>query len=831
MKHSLRRLFKAPAFALTAIVTVGAAIGANTLIFSVVNGVVLKPLPYSQPESLVGAWLVAPGVMAGPLQQSAGTYFMIRESAQSFEDIGLWQSGSATITGRGEPEQIETLWVTDATLPLLRITPALGRLFTREDDLPNGPNVVLISHRYWQRAFGGSPSAIGQTLMFNGAAREVVGVLPEDFRFLRADPQVIHPQKIDRARTHAAGFNYQGIARLKPGVTIAQANADVERLLPSLTERFPLPPGFTKKMFDEARFGALVRPLEVDVVGDIGNLLWILLGTVGLVLLVACANVANLFLVRAEARQQELAIRMALGAEARRVAWQLMSESLLVALLGGVLGVALAYGGIQLLVYLQPAQLPRLSEIALDPIVLLFTLGVSLIAGLLFGAIPILKYARPHMAAALKDASRGSSEGRERHRARNTLVVAQIALAAVLLVASGLMVRTFLAIRDVPPGFQNPESVLTLRISIPSALVSDNQQAARTHELIVRKIEAIGGVESVGVTSEVTMGGNNNNDPVWVEDFPHKGEGIPPLRRHKYIASGYFKTMGNPIVAGRDLEWNDSYNGSRVALVGDNFAREYWGEPAKALGRRIQRSPKSPWYEIVGVVGNERLDGATRPSPTIVYWPMMIADTPGDPRGNYVQRSLAYVIRSSRLQAGAPAARTLRGGVESLGFLGEVQQAVWSVNPNLPLARVRTMDQIYHESMAQTSFVLVILGIAASVTLLLGLVGIYGVIAYIVAQRRREVGIRMALGAPSESVQRIFVTRGLSLAAIGLTLGLAGAAALMRLLSSLLFGVKPFDPLTYVAVVAGLGGVALLATWLPARQATRIDPMSALRAE
>ena len=816
MKHALRRLFKSPAFALTAIITVGAAIGANALIFSVVNGVILKPLPYADPSSLVGAWLTAPGVMQGPLQQSAGTYFMLRENGQSFEDLGLWQTGSATITGRGEPEQVETLWVTDATLPLLRIKPALGRLFTKDDDLPNGPNVVLISHRYWQRAFGASPAAIGQTLMFNGSAREVVGVLPEDFRFLRADPMVIHPQKINRATVHAAGFNYQGIARLKPGVTIAQANADVERLLPSLTDRFPLPPGFSKKMFDDARFGSFVRPLDVDVVGDIGNMLWILLGTVGLVLLVACANVANLFLVRAEARQQELAIRMALGAEARRVAWQLMSESLLVALLGGVLGVALAYGGIQLLLYLQPAQLPRLNEITLDPLVLLFTLGISLVAGLLFGAIPILKYARPHMASALKDASRGSSEGRERHRARNTLVVAQVALAAVLLVASGLMVRTFVAIRDVPPGFRDPETILTLRISVPTGVVNDPAQTARTHEEIVRKLEAIGGVESVGITSEVTMGGNNNNDPIWVEDFPQQDAGIPPLRRHKYIADGYFTTMGNPVIAGRGLTWNDVHTWQKVALISDNLAREYWGEPNKALGKRIRRSSKSPWYEIVGVVGNERQDGATKPSPTMVYWTMLNGDQ-ADPRGIYIQRSMAYVIRSSRLQEPA--------------FLKEVQQAVWSVNPNLPLARVRTMQQVYDESMAQTQFVLVILGIAASVTLLLGLVGIYGVIAYIVSQRRREVGIRMALGAQGESVQRIFVTRGLSLAAIGLVLGLAGAGALMRLLSSQLFGVNPYDPITYVAVTAGLGLVALIATWLPARQATRVDPMSALRAE
>ncbi len=815
MQHSLRRLLKSPAFALTAIVTVGAAIGANALIFSVVNGVVLKPLPYAEPRSLVGAWLVAPGVMPGPLQQSAGTYFMLRDSAQSFQDIGLWQGGSVTITGRGEPEQIESLSVTDATLPVLGIRPAMGRSFTREDDLPTGPNVVLITHTYWQRAFGANPSAVGQSLIVNGTPREVIGVLPQDFQFLTAAPLVVLPLKIDRATTHAAGFSYQGIARLKPGVTIEQANADVERLLPSLTERFRLPPGFTKQMFDDARFGSLVRPLDVDVVGDIGSMLWILLGTVGLVLLVACANVANLFLVRAEARQQELAIRLALGAEARQVAWQLLSESLMIALIGGVLGTVLAYGGIELLVYLQPAQLPRLNEIALDPIVLLFTLVISLVAGLLFGAIPILKYATPQLASALKDSSRGSSEGRDRHRARNTLVVAQVALAAVLLVASGLMVRTFVAIRDVPPGFVDPEAVLTLRISIPTAVVADQAQVARLHEEIAHRIEAIGGVQSVGVTSSVTMDGNSNNDPIWVEDFPESDAKIPPLRRMKYIGARYFETMGNPVIAGRDLTWADSHNGAAVALLSENLAREYWGEPARAIGKRIRRTSKTGWVEVVGVVGNERQDGATRPAPTIVYWPMRVAEGIGGEA--FVQRSLAYVIRSSRLR--------------SPGFLGEVQQAVWSLNPNLPLARVRTLQQIYGQSMAQTQFVLVILGIAASVTLLLGVVGIYGVIAYIVSQRRREVGIRMALGAERDAVQRIFIGRGLSLTAIGLVLGLVAAAALMRLASSLLFGVNPFDPVTYVAVAASLGAVALVATWLPARQATRIDPMVALRAE
>jgi predicted permease len=382
-------------------------------------------------------------------------------------------------------------------------------------------------------------------------------------------------------------------------------------------------------------------------------------------------------------------------------------------------------------------------------------------------------------------------------------------------VASGLMVRTFLAIRDVPPGFEQPQQLLTLRISVVTAMVADLDQVARVHEQIVRKLESISGVTSVGVASSVTMDGNSNNDPIWVEDFPKFEGAIPPLRRHKSIGARYIETMGNRLIAGRTLTWNDAHNNTPVVMISENLAREYWGEPAKAIGKRIRRTPKAEWVEIVGVTGNERQDGATQPAPATVYWPMKVsAAVAGSPS---VQRSLAYVIRSSRLQ--------------SPGFLGEVQQAVWSVNPNLPLARVRTMQQIYDESMAQTSFVLVILGIAASVTLLLGLVGIYGVIAYIVSQRRREVGIRMALGAQGESVQRIFVSRGLSLAAMGLTLGLISAAALMRVLSSLLFGVSPFDPLTYAAVSASLGAVALLATWLPARSATKIDPMLALRSE
>jgi predicted permease len=813
MRLAFRRLASSPAFSLTAAITLAAAIGANALIFSIVNGVLLKPLPFDRPESLVGVWHVAPGLMPGPLNQAPSTYFLYREQASSFEDIGLWDNTSVTLTGRGEPEEVEAILVTDGTLPILGVRPILGRGITKADDSPGGPDTMLISHRYWQRAFSGNPSAIGQSVMVNGRPREVIGVLPAGFRFLRYDPDVVYPLRFNRAEVILGQFNYQAVARLKPGVSIEQANADLARLIPRLVEMFPMPPGFKREMFDEIKLGPNVRPLHADAVGDIGPALWILFGTVGVVLLVACANVANLFLVRAEGRQQELAVRLALGAGLKRVAGELLSESLLLGLLGGALGLGLAFGGIQLLLALEPARLPRLHEITIDPLVLTFTLSVSLVAGLLFGIAPILKYARPQLANALKENGRGSSDGRERHRTRNTLVVAQVALALVLIVASGLMIRTFAAMQNVAPGFTDPEDVLTLRITIPTALVSDPAQVAQVHEQVQHRIAAIAGVTSVGASSSITMDGFDSNDPIFAEAVPMPEGKIPPLRRFKWITENYFNTMGNPIVAGREITWADIHGRRSIAIVSENLAREFFGSPQAALGKRIRQTPSDPWREIVGVVGNEHDDGVTRPATTIVYWPML-QEQFWDVKLRS-QRSMAYAIRSERLR--------------DAGFMKEIQQAVWSINPNLPLANVQTLQEIHSKSMAQTSFTLVILGIAAAVTLLLGVVGIYGVIAYVVAQRRREVGIRMALGAAGGQVQTLFVRHGLLVTGIGLLLGAIAAAALSRVLAALLFNVNPLDPLTYAAGITVLGTVALLATWLPARQATQVDPATALR--
>ncbi len=810
-----RRLLRAPTFTVVAIFTLAVGIGANVAIFSVVRGVLLKPLPFADPESLVGVWHTAPGLGFPVINQAPSTYLTYREEGRVFEDIGLWDGTAVSVTGVGEPERVQALLVTDGTLGLLRIEPLIGRRFTGDDDSPRTPERAMLSQAYWQRKFGSDPAIVGKQVIVDGRPREIIGVLPASFRFLNQNPQLLLPFRFNRAELFVGNFSYQGIARLKPGVTLQQANADVARLIPMVPDRFPMPGGFTRQMFDDVKLGPNVRPLSMDVIGDVGPVLWVLLGTVALVLLIACANVANLFLVRAEARQQELAIHAALGAGSRRIAWELLSESLTLGLAGGAVGLGLAYVGVRTLVANAPDGLPRVSEIGIDPWVLAFTLAVSLLAGLLFGVIPVLKFARPNLASALKEGGRLSSAGRERHRVRNALVVAEVALAVVLLVGSGLMIRTFQAMRHVDPGFRQPEQVLTLRISIPSSLVPDPDATARTHEQIVRKIEQIPGVSSVGVSNSITMDGFDSNDPIFVEDFPSPAGKIPPLRRFKWTTENYFKTMGNAIVAGRDLTWNDSYSKMPVVLVSENFAREFWKEPSAALGRRIRQTPENPWRTIVGVVGNERDEGVVKPAPTIIYWPLVMENF-WDSK-IFVQRNLAYAIRTERI--GSPT------------LLREIQQAVWSVNANLPVATVRTLDQIRAGSMAQTSFALVMLGIAGAVALVLGVVGIYGVIAYVAAQRTKEIGIRIALGAASRDVSSLFVRHGIVLASIGIVCGMIAAAGLTRAMSTMLFGVSPLDPMTYIAVALALGGTAVLASYLPARRAARVDPAVALRWE
>jgi predicted permease len=802
-------------FTAITVLTIAIGIGANTAIFSVINSVLLKPLPYPDPERLVAVWHSAPGLNIPEINASPSTYFTYREENKTFVDTGVWRYDSVSVTGIAEPEQVAALDMTDGVLPTVGVPPMLGRLFTRKDDSPGSPETVILTWGYWQRRFGGDPSIIDRRLIIDGVGREVIGVMPRGFQFLNTKAQMFLPVQLDRAKTFIGEFSYQQVSRLKPGVTLEQANADVARMIPLMATKFPPPPGFTMSMFDDIKMGPKVRPLKNDVVGDVGKVLWVLMGTVAVVLLIACANVANLLLVRAEGRQQELAIRSALGAGWSRLARELMIESLALSALGGLFGLGIAWGALRLLVSLPSVQLPRIEEIAIDPTVLFFTAGISILAGLLFGLVPVFKYAGQRLGTTLRDGGRNASDGRQRHMVRNTLVIAQMAMALVLLICSGLMIRTFQALLHVDPGFRQPEQLQTLRVSMADAVLKEPDQVLQTTQEIAAKLAALPGVQSVGTISAVTMDGNDNNDPIFAEDHPVPENQIPKLRRYKFIGPNIFNTMGSRLIAGRDITWTEILQKRKVVLMSENLARELWNNPAAALGKRVRESPKSPWREVIGVVSDEHDNGANQPAPTIVYWPQAVEDMWG--MRMRVNRSPRFVMR------------TTRAGASSL--FNEARQAIWSVNKDLPIADVKTVQEIYEASMARTSFTLVMLGLAASMALLLGVIGIYGVISYSVSQRTREIGIRMALGATRESVSSLFLRHGFQLALIGAAIGLAAAFAATRLMSTLLFGVSAFDPITYGSVPLVLLAAALLATYLPTRRATGIDPSRALRAE
>jgi predicted permease len=799
------------------VLTLAIGIGGNAAIFSVIEGILLKPLPYSHPERLVAVEHMARAITGSDRDTGSAPflYFTYREQGTTLQDVAMWTGSAVTITGLAEPERVEALILTDGLLPLLSVRPAVGRVFSHQDDSPGTPETIMLSYGYWQRRFGAEPSAVGKRIMVEGKAREIIGVLPRDFWFNDLKPEVLLPQRFDRNKTFLGNFSFQSLGRLKDGVTLAQANADVGRMIPMAIHDFPSPPGFGREMFEQAGLAPNLHPLKDYMIGDIGKVLWVLMGTIGMVLLIACANVANLLLVRAEGRQQELAIRAALGAGWGQIVRQLLMESLTLAVLGGGAGLGLAYGGLRLLVALAPSNLPRLGSISIDGPVLLFTLAVSLLSGIVFGIIPALKYAGPQLATALRSGGRTLSQSRERHRARNTLVVVQVALALVLLICSGLMIRTFYSLRQVQPGFTHPETLQTFRITIPDTQVKDETETARLQQAILNKVAAVPGVSSVGLTSNVPMSGSGWHDPIYAQDKQYLDGKMPPLRFFKFYSPGLLATMGNSLLAGRDFTWSDVYERRPVAIVPENLAHEFWGGPAQAIGKHIRGSTNADWREVVGVVNNERDDGLNQPAPTFVAWPPLVNNFAGN--AAFVDRSMAFMVRTDR------------AGTQSL--LPDLQQAVWSVNANLPLSRVSTVAEVVNKSMARTSFTLVMLAIAGGMALLLGIVGIYGVISYSVSQRTREIGIRMALGSPLARLTGMFVTNGLTLASIGVIFGLAGAASITRLMKDLLFEVQPVDPLTYVAVSLTLIAAAMLASYVPALRAAGIDPVEALRAE
>jgi len=822
VRYGLRMLGRNPVFTVVGLLTIAIGIGANAAVFSVVNSVLLKPLNYPKPEELVSLHQIAPGApgladFENGLFLSPSMYFTYAEQNRTFQTLGAWILGTANVTGLAEPEQVRTVEVSDGVLETLGVPPTVGRWLAHADQIPRGPERVMLSYGYWQRRFGGDRAAVGRNVLVDSRSREIVGVMPQGFRFVDTDFDVILPLAFDRGKLILAGFGYHGIARLKLGATIAEANADITRMLPIWMDSWSNGPGTNPHSYETWKITPMIRPLKREVIGNVSEVLWVVMGTIGLVMLIACANVTNLLLVRVESRQQELAVRAALGAGWGRIVGGLLVESVMLGLMGGVAGMSLAYAGVRFLTDLGPANLPRLSEISIDARTLGFTLVISVLSGLLFGLIPAFKYARPRASLELRSAGRTISASRERHRARNLLVVSQVAMALVLLVSAGLMIRTFEALRTVEPGFTDGRHLQVMRISIPGLLIPEADRVARTQNEILDKLSAIPGVNSAGFVSEMPMEGFDSEwDCIFAQDKTYPDGVMPPLRLYKHISPGSLRTAGTRLIAGREFTWNEVYGLRPVVMISENLAREIWGSPSAAIGKQLREFSAMPWHEVIGVIQDVRERGVQEKAPAIVYWPPMMEYLFGA-KAAETMRTETFLIRSDR--AG------------TTGFLNEVRQGVWSVNSNLPLASVRTMQEVYDKSVARTSFTLVMLGIAGTMALALGLIGIYGVISYTVSQRKREIGIRLALGAQSGDVVSMVLTQGAKLALLGVCIGVAAAFALARLMTSLLFGVTAHDPVTFAAVAVLLILVALFACYIPARRAMKVDPIVALRYE
>jgi predicted permease len=815
LRSLLRGFRRSPGFVLVAVLTLGLGIGANAAIFSVVNAVLIRPLPYPEPERVMAVWHTAPGLGMPQLEQSDASYVLYRKHNRVLADFGIYWTGSLSLTGGQEPERLVASGVTGSVFSALRIPPALGRTVQEIDERPGAEPVVVLSDALWRRRFGADRGVLGRSLRIDGVPRRVVGVMPAGFGFPQQDVDLWVPMTIDPAKLNGGNFNYDAIARLRPGVTPERAARELSALVWRIPEEIP-DAAINRGMIEQAKLAVLVHPLRDDVVGDIERVLWVLLGSVGVILLIACANVANLFLVRAEGRQREVAVRSAIGASRGAIARLFLAESLALALAGGAVGLALAAVGVRLLVALRPEGIPRLDEIGVDGPVLAFTFGLAVLSGLLFGLFAVLRYGAPHLAASLKEGGRGGTDGRERHFARNVLVVVQVALALVLLVGAGLMGKSFWRLRNVDPGF-DPRSALALSLSLPETDYKDAGANALFIVRLLERVRAVPGVTAAGIVTNLPLSGGGSTSGYNVEDFPLPPDTVPPILGTRFASPEYFQAMGIPLLEGRLLRPIDPQRPSDEVVVSRALAERFW--PGKsALGKRLTQGMVADggWHTIVGVVGSVRDDGLEKKATETVYFPVLRTSKEAGTADEWVPRSFSLVVR---------------GSVDPTRLVAPVRAAVWSLDRNLPVGRVRTVQEVAERSMARTSFTMLLLGIAAAVALTLGSVGIYGVIAYIVSQRTREIGVRMALGARREDVARMVLRQGLAVALLGVGCGLAVALWVTRLLRALLFDVSPFDPLTFTAVPLLLAVVALLASWLPARRAARVEPLEAIRYE
>jgi len=816
VRRTIRSLSRSKLFTVIAIVTLAVAIGANSAIFSVVNGVLLRPLPYPESDRLVVVGHTAPLAGFPEVPQATGTYVLYRDEATTLDGITMYWDGSVNLTGTGEPEQLAAAGITGTFFDVIRTPPLIGRGFSEEELLPDGEPVALLSYGLWQRKYGGAEDVVGRTITIDGESRRIIGVTPAGLDVpYESDVEIWLPLIIDPEELTTGNYSFVGIGRLKDGVSLQAAYEDIHRLTLQLPERYP-DDLITHEMMEQSGWDARIVPLISAVTGDVKQALWILLGTVGVVLLIACANVANLFLVRAESRHKEIAIRSALGAERGTLARDFLRESTVLALAGGVLGLLLAYAGIKALVALGPESIPRLAMIRVDGSVLLFTLAVSLGAGILFGLAPLFRHTRPQVAGALKEGFRGTTSGHRRVRARTLLVFGQVALAFVLMVGSGLLVKSFWNLKNVDPGF-DAENVLTMRLSLPDTPYDDQEKSVAFYRQLVDRVNELPGVERAAVVSKLPLRPQGeNHSGVLIQDRPVEPGAMPHVALSIVVGPEYFETMGIRLLEGRLIDRSDLTASTGAVVVNRAFADHYWpGE--SAIGKQVWRGiaqdeeedENFAWLPVVGVVEDVRnlgLDLEIRP---IIYYAM------AGPGSNY-RTSMSLVARTTAAPSSLATA---------------IRDAVWSIDPNVPITGIEPMRRVLRDATSRAGFTMLLLGIAAGVALLLGAVGLYGVISYGVTQRRQEIGVRMALGAPAGRVRGMVVRQGAVIAGVGLAVGFAAALGLTRIMEALLFEVSPTDPPTFGLVVALLFVVSIVASWLPARRAAGVDPAIALRAE
>jgi predicted permease len=813
LRHAVRRLRRAPAFSATAVFVLALGLGAAAAMFSIVDSVLLRPLPFPNSDRLVAVTHTASIEGVSSLNQSDGTFMLYARHNRVFEHIAAVRATNLSIApldgASGEPERVLSAGVSADFMQTLGISAARGRAFTADDDRVGAPPVIVLSDALWRRKYGADPAIIGQQLLINNVRRQVVGIMPGQFGYPSPATQLWYPLQLDPAHSSPASFNFDVIARLKPGVTDEVAAADLARILPSLLDEFQSE--IPKAMFEQVHLKPVVAPLKDEIVGRVSRLLWMLLAAVGLLLAVACANVANLFLVRSEGRQRELAVRNALGATRRALFTPQLAEALLLSVSGGVIGLVIAATAIHTLAALPSGvSLPRLAEVSVNGTVAGFVIALTIVCAVAVSVVPLLRTRRIPIAAVLRDAGRSAPGGPEKQRARAGFVVAQVAMTLVLVASSGLVARSFMQLRNVQPGFE-PANLNAVRVSLPRTKYRSSAQRAAFFRDLISAARALPGVRDAAASTWMPLTGDNDNSALDVEDLHLAPNAVPPVHDMSYVSSDWFAAMRIPLISGRTLGRQDPAAPLHEAVVSRAFADRYW-KNGSALGRRVRPALAGPWFTIVGVVGDVHLASLQEPAEQAVYFPLVM------PEGDSTDAAGSAMLVVSTAS-------------ESPAIAASIRQIVHRLDPSLPTYDEAPASAIVASSAGTARFLATLLGAASVVALLLGAVGIYGVIAYGVSQRHREIGVRMALGARPADVGRLISRQGAGLALIGVAIGLPIAIATTRLMRGLLYGVSPTDPLTLGGTCAVLLAVALLSSWLPARRASAVDPAVALRSD